>query len=44
MCRKLEDLSVDEFLQSGFESGADEDSEDEEPQQNGAGKATETDQ
>ncbi|KAG7273828.1 hypothetical protein CRUP_011120 [Coryphaenoides rupestris] len=43
--RKLEDLSVDEFLQSGFESGADEeeDSEDEEPQQNGAGKATETD-
>ena len=51
--RKLEDLSVDEFLQSGLDSGGDEDSGDEgsgdeQPKQNGvqkkeAGKTTDTD-
>ncbi len=36
MCRKLEDLSVDEFMLSGFDSGEEDDCEDEElTQQNG---------
>ena len=48
LCRKLEDLSVDEFLQSGLDSGGDEDSGDEgsggedsgdeQPKQNGVQK------
>uniref|UniRef100_A0A671MD85 Nucleolar complex protein 2 homolog n=1 Tax=Sinocyclocheilus anshuiensis TaxID=1608454 RepID=A0A671MD85_9TELE len=33
MCRKLEDLSVDEFMLSGFDSGEEDDCEDEESTQ-----------
>uniref|UniRef100_A0A672K4E3 Uncharacterized protein n=1 Tax=Sinocyclocheilus grahami TaxID=75366 RepID=A0A672K4E3_SINGR len=33
MCRKLEDLSVDEFMLSGFDSGKEDDCEDEESTQ-----------